>query len=223
MQNQSQKGKGSYSKTMYVVCYLKSHFIYNTIIIFSYFNGYMHRPFIIAVLLCLVLAQELGKTGPLPMCDIFVKNVARNPNGSNDFWKVDVVEWSHLSSALPIRSTAITTVDFFLVYGNDFSLGVATVDPLTGQVATALAFHTKSGKKVVYGDHVDYSTPCITGDSIKMTINMLPNVWTLSFARNGLDLGVAFSGLNRLGQVFILLGLAVPGERIKITDYQVPA
>ena len=183
----------------------------------------MHRPLIIAVLLCVALTQELGKTGPLPMCDVFAKNVARSPNGSNDFWKVDVVEWSNLYSALPIRSTAITTVDFFLVHGNDFSIGVATVDTLTGQVATALTFHTKSGKKVVYGDHVDYSTPCIAGDSIKMTINMLPNVWTLSFARNGVDLGVAFSGLNRLGQVFILLALAVPGERIKITDYQVPA
>jgi len=69
---------------------------------------------------------------------------------------------------------------------------------------------------------VDYTTPLIQGDTVTMTIDLRPYNNTVSFARNDLDLGVAFAGLNMWkGDIYIMFGIHAVDHRMRIVNYEV--
>jgi hypothetical protein len=66
----------------------------------------MKKIIMLLVLLALTSAQDyLPKEGPVPICDIFAKDISRS---GYDFWKVDRSGWVQVFSALPIRPFAVT-------------------------------------------------------------------------------------------------------------------
>ena len=57
-----------------------------------------------------------------------------------------------------------------------------------------------------------------------MTIDLRPFKNTVSFTKNGLDMGIAFMGLNYWGsEIYIMVDLWGKGGRIKVTKYEVIA
>ena len=60
------------------------------------------------------------------------------------------------------------------------------------------------------------------GDLITMTIDLRPFENTVSFSKNGLPLGIAFSGLNYWGEdVYIFFSIHWVNDRISIVSYEV--
>ena len=180
----------------------------------------MSRLVTILALLALAVTQEyLPKEGPMPICDVFTKDIARS--GINDFWKVDQNVWSLVFSALPIRPNVITEVTFYLVNGNGFGIGCGRLDK-TNEGIDGVGLATDTGLKWNKNGPDAYSSPAIAGDKIKMTIDMRPMKYTLSFAKNNLDLGIAYGGLNLYrSDIYIYFGINQVGHRIKVIDYKV--
>jgi len=90
-----------------------------------------------------------------------------------------------------------------LVNGNEFLIGVGKVQNFdnlrihyAGSTSTSLGYNTYGGGKWINGDEIDYASPAKAGDKITMTVDLRPFKKTVSFAKNGLDLGEAFGGLN---------------------------
>ena len=56
-----------------------------------------------------------------------------------------------------------------------------------------------------------------------MMVDLRSEEYSLSYAKNGLDMGVAFGGLNYLGEeeVYMIIWLNKVGHRIRIVDYEV--
>ena len=54
-----------------------------------------------------------------------------------------------------------------------------------------------------------------------MTIDLRPFENTVSFAKNGLPMGIAFSGIDVWGDVYIMFSVGVVNERIQIGSYEV--
>jgi hypothetical protein len=72
------------------------------------------------------------------------------------------------------------------------------------------------------GDLIDYASPTVSGDKITMTVDLRTYKNKVSFARNGYDLGVAFSGLNYWGDdIYIMFSIWQINHRIKIIKYEV--
>ena len=53
-------------------------------------------------------------------------------------------------------------------------------------------------------DYVTYGSPAYAGDTIEMTIDLRPFKNKVSFSKNGVSYGPAFSGLNYWGDVYIM-------------------
>jgi len=74
----------------------------------------------------------------------------------------------------------------------------------------------------MFGDAVDYTSSSAVGDKITMTIDLRTYKNTVSYARNGLDLGVAFAGLNIWkGDIYIMFGIHDVNSRSRIINYEV--
>ena len=56
-----------------------------------------------------------------------------------------------------------------------------------------------------------------------MMVDLRSEEYSLSYAKNGLDMSVAFGGLNYLGEkeVYMIIWLNKVGHRIRIIDYEV--
>jgi len=52
-------------------------------------------------------------------------------------------------------------------------------------------------------------------------VDLRPYKNEVSYARNGLPLGIAFSGLNAWGDIYIMLTFHRGNDRIKIVEYSV--
>jgi hypothetical protein len=99
----------------------------------------------------------------------------------------------------------VTKVTFYLENRNGFNIGVGERDiniiKSTGNIyylPNAAFYCCGDGQKYVRQDEggSGYSTPCSEGDKVTMTVDLRPYKNELSFAKNGLPLGIAFSGLN---------------------------
>ena len=188
----------------------------------------MRKVFAALMLIYLSVAQTfLPKEGPLPMCDIFSRDIARAA-GENDFYKVDKENWSTIISYYPVRPDSLTRVTFYLVYGNDFTFGCGKADLgslrdyFPRKTTTSVSYATWIGKKYSNGDDVDYGPAAVAGDKISMTIDLRPFKKTVSFAKNGVSMGVAFGGLHFFGdEIYIMAAIKRVGHRFRITEYVV--
>ena len=54
-----------------------------------------------------------------------------------------------------------------------------------------------------------------------MSVDLRPYEHTLSFSKNGYDMGIAFGGLNLWDNVHIFFKILKPEHRLKIVDYRV--
>ena len=174
---------------------------------------------------CFLLTLSSGQTflpkeGDLPISDVYAVDITRS--GRNDFWKTNSDGWAYIFSAYPVRMNAVTQVTFYLVVGNQFSFGCGNINKSNGQFNKSLNYNTLVGRKW-NGISLDYASTAIAGDKITMTIDTRPFQYTMSFAKNGLDMGIAFSGLNLLGedQIYIIIWMYKVMDRIKIVDYKV--
>jgi len=62
--------------------------------------------------------------------------------------------------------------------------------------------------KWLFDDANSYGSTAIAGDKISMTIDMRSFEWTLSYAKNGLDMGIAHSGFNYWGtDIYFFFGI----------------
>ena len=94
----------------------------------------MNPAYLLLSIVLLAHCQEyLPKDGPLPMSELFARDIACS--GDNDFWKVDSDGWSTIISMYPVRPNAVTVVDIYLVYGNKvlFGVGQPNFDKLSSQ------------------------------------------------------------------------------------------
>jgi len=137
-----------------------------------------------------------------------------------------------------VRPNAITKVTIYLEDANQggawthFGCGkkqdrrtLERGDPC--YITDAYTYWGYGGTKLKYNsldnrcEQTVYGSPAFEGDNITMTIDMRPYQGTVSFAKNDVPMGIAFAGLHELGDVYIYITLHTPGNRIKITDYQV--
>ena len=162
----------------------------------------MKALFLLTTIISVILAQTyLSKEGPIPICDFYTEGVARS--GDNEFWKI-VDGWKNIISSYPVRPNAVTKVTFQLVTGNYFMLGCANMPDLSyvkrilGTWPNSHGFHTVDGNKYNNGllPPIPYAAPTKEGDNITMTIDLRPMQKTVSYAKNGVSLGVATGGLN---------------------------
>lgn len=85
-----------------------------------------------------------------------------------------------------------------------------------------LLIGTSTGYKYSNQEVADYTNPFVEGDNITMTIDLRPFKCDLSYARNGLPLGIAFGGLEDWRtNLYIMVTLFGLNDRIKITGYRV--
>jgi hypothetical protein len=170
--------------------------------------------------------------GFLPMSDLYTRDTARS--GLNSFWKVDQAEFSLLISSLPVRPNAITKVTIYLEDGATSHLGVGMKkDPQTLEggdicrMSGIVSYWSPTGNKCKWianggrAEQTVYGTPAFEGDNITMTIDMRAYQGSVSFAKNGLPMGIAYAGLHEWGDIYIYITLYYPNNRIKIIDYQV--
>ena len=67
-----------------------------------------------------------------------------------------------------------------------------------------------------------YASRAYERDNITMTIDLRPYKNWVSYAKNGLDMGIAFAGLNDWGtEIYIMFGIFVQNHRLKILEYSV--
>ena len=93
-----------------------------------------------------------------------------------------------------------------------------------GYRGNSVGYRVPSGTKVINGDDIAYASPAIAGDTISMTIDLRPFKNTVSFAKSGRDMGIAFMGLNYWGRdIYIMVDMWGRGGRIKVTNYEVIA
>jgi hypothetical protein len=133
-----------------------------------------------------------------------------------------------------VRPNAITKVTIYLEDGAASHLGVGKKkDHRTLQsgdlcwIPDTVSYWTPSGTKLKYNvlenkcESSVYGSPAFEGDNITMTIDMRPYRGSVSFAKNDLPMGIAYAGLHEWEDVYIMMTLYHPNNRIKIVDYQV--
>ena len=92
-----------------------------------------------------------------------------------------------------------------------------------GNIPNTVSYHLRYGSKFRQGSWwVPYASPAVAGDTIEMTIDLRPQTGgQVSFAKNGLDMGVAFSGLSYWGDIYIMFSILSVNHRIKVVSYTV--
>ena len=90
-----------------------------------------------------------------------------------------------------------------------------------GLFDNSVSYYSANGTKFKNADSIPYASPARAGDTITMTIDLRPFRNTVSYAKNGLPMGIAFSGINVWGDVYIMFSLAHINERIQIVSYEV--
>jgi hypothetical protein len=100
----------------------------------------------------------------------------------------------------------VTKVTFRLISGNVFLIGCGKGQfsdilrtQFVGQFANSVSYATGNGEKHKNGDNIDYASSAVVGDTITMTIDLRAYEGTVSYSKNGLPMGIAFSGLNYWG------------------------
>lgn len=188
-------------------------------------------PFLLLTLSTLTILTHaqthLPKEPPLPWCNLYATDTVTS--NMTDYWKVNAHGWSTVVSAYPIRPNAVTTVTFQNVNGGSAMIGVGVLPDATilrtqyvGLFPNSVAFSPFTGKKVFYGGFVDYSTPCVNGDTITMTVDLRPYQNTVEYAKNGLSMGVAFAGLNMwAGEIYLMFSIHAMTHRLRVTNYSV--
>ena len=193
----------------------------------------MKKTLLLLTLVTLTITQQTQMYLPkqlnfLPVNDLYMSNVARS--GKTDFWKVDDNYWTTITASYPVRPNSITKISFKIISGQLFLIGCGKAqftDTLSnqhvGQFPNSVGYYTGNGKKYKNNDGIDYSYGAIAGDTITMTIDLRPFENTVSFAKNGLPMGIAFSGIDVWGDVYIMfsLGYGYVGQRIQIGSYEV--
>lgn len=82
---------------------------------------------------------------------------------------------------------------------------------------------TSNGNKGKPASSTGYSSAAVQGDNITLTVDLRPFENTVSFAKNGLPMGIAASGINRWNEdIYIVFAMYKIGQQIKIVDYYVP-
>ena len=183
---------------------------------------------LVLVLTVLATAQQYlpKESDYLPMNNLYAKDICRS--GRKSFWKCQKDGETTITSAYPIRPNAMTKVTFYLENGYGFNFGVGERDINILKSKGNIYYHPNvvlyscgDGQKYVYQDGSDYSTRCSEGDNVTMTVDLRAYKNEVSFARNGLPLGIAFSGLNDWKDLYIMISIFLKDTRIKITDYSV--
>ena len=175
------------------------------------------------------LKQYLPKSGRLPMTTIFSYRMSLA--GDNDFYLNHYENDRYISviSSYPVRPNSVTKVTFMLVRGRRILLGCGRGhmsdilnSQFAGQLPQTIGYHPNNGAVYNQGVGVRYASTADQGDNITMTIDLRPFQNKVSFARNGLDMGVAASGIDNWNtDIYIYLSIVYADDRIRITDYYV--
>eukprot|EP00178_Gracilaria_changii_P001998 TRINITY_DN12917_c0_g1_i1.p1 TRINITY_DN12917_c0_g1~~TRINITY_DN12917_c0_g1_i1.p1 ORF type:complete len:107 (+),score=2.83 TRINITY_DN12917_c0_g1_i1:141-461(+) len=105
-------------------------------------------------------------------------------------------------SAYPVQPNAVTKVNFKLITGITMMFGCGKkntglcASQYVGQIPNTVSYYASNGLKQKNSITAAYGTAAVAGDTITMTIDLRPFENTVSFARNNLDMGIAFSGLQ---------------------------
>ena len=119
-------------------------------------------------------------------------------------------------SAYPVRLNAVTKITFYQLVGNYFMFGAGNLPDYSalngayvGGWANSIGFHTINGAKYMHGVGASsYSSATTTGDNITMIIDLRPFKKTVSFAKNGVPLGIIIGGINLWKpEVYIFAGI----------------
>ena len=108
-----------------------------------------------------------------------------------------------------------------------FGCGKGEFDKLSsdfvGKIPNTVSYYLKNVSKFNQRSlWVPYASPAVAGDTIEMTIDLRPQTGgQVSFAKNGLDMGVAFSGLSYWGDIYIMFSIGDVNHRIKVVSYTV--
>ena len=155
-------------------------------------------------------------------------------SGWNSFYKTATDESGGnyagtLISQYPVRPGAVTSVTVYFETGNTFHLSVGKKNiPKLQSIGNPyfipenVGIWGPSGTKYTNQNHIPYTAPFYEGDNVTMTIDLRPYKNCVSYAKNGLDLGIAFQGLGEWGtDIYIMLFLYGKNTRLKIIDYRV--
>jgi hypothetical protein len=82
-----------------------------------------------------------------------------------------------------------------------------------------LSYFTENGEKYNNKDMVDFGTPSIQGDNVTMIVDLRENFDSVSYEKNGLPLGVAYSGISDWGDIYLMFSIHWTGDRVKVTKY----
>ena len=189
----------------------------------------MKKTLLLLTLVTLTITQQTQMYLPkqlnfLPVNDLYMSDVARS--GKTDFWKVDGNYWTTITASYPVRPNVVTKISFKV--SGSFMIGCGKAqftdtlrNQYVGHFPNSVGYYTHNGEKYKNGDNIDYSSGTNAGDTITMTIDLRPFENTVSFAKNGLPMGIAFSGIDVWGDVYIMFSVGVVNERIQIGSYEV--
>ena len=102
----------------------------------------------------------------------------------------------------------VTKVTFYMENGNSFNFacGQKDVEAMrkfgnTWSFPNIVLYHPPNGRKYINMDPngIEYGSTAMEGDNITMTIDLRPYHNEVSYSKNGLPMGIAFSGLNNWG------------------------
>ena len=191
----------------------------------------------ILILLLALSLSVFGETflpkqwGYLPMNTLYAKNMARS--GTDSFWKTasgsDPNWGGTIISSYPVVPNAVTKVTVYLETGDRFHIAVGQKNvPLLYSKGNpwyfpnTVSYLPQDGSKMVDQNASPYASRAYEGDNITMTIDLRTYRGWVSYAKNGLDMGIAFSGLNDWGtDVYIMFGILYQNHRLKILEYSV--
>lgn len=136
----------------------------------------------------------------------------------------DTLGYSHASKSIRTNVGRVSGKWYWEVRLNSgspfFYLGVANSSYPVGGSSPS----TNTNWRVVYGlngnkmpEGVPYSSVWAIGDTIGLHLDL--EVGTLSFTRNGVDLGVAFSDIKTLGEVYPVFGAGGGNARSAIINF----
>ena len=170
----------------------------------------------------------------LPVSTLYANDIVRS--GTDSFWRSanpnpssDGIWGGTIISSYPVRPNAVTKVTVYMETGDRFHIAVgrkniammmSNGDPWT--YPNTVSYWTQTGGKCKNIRISPYGSRAYEGDNITMTIDLRPFKGWVSYAKNGLDMGIAFSGLEDWGtDVYIMFGIFNQNHRLKILEYSV--